>query len=276
MSHESSPTPAADDAERPTTPSGLFIAASGPADHPAGHPSVVLVHGALDRSAGLLKLSRRLDSTYRVVRYDRRGYGRSREVPPPFTMAQHVKDLGEVIATSNDGPQRRVLFGHSYGGNVALAFAQEHPDSVAAVVVYEPPLSWLNWWPGTTAGAAVEQPEANPEAAAEAFMRRLIGDAVWDRLPAHTREARRSEGVTMVDELRDLRLNPPWNPRRVEVPVLALSGENGKPHHQRGMRELATMLPNATSRPIHEAAHFGPNTHPGAVSDAISEFIGGL
>jgi pimeloyl-ACP methyl ester carboxylesterase len=43
----------------------------------AAHPLVVLVHGAMDRSAGMLRLSRRLDHEYRVVRYDRRGYGRS-------------------------------------------------------------------------------------------------------------------------------------------------------------------------------------------------------
>jgi pimeloyl-ACP methyl ester carboxylesterase len=47
----------------------------------AGDPSsplVVVVHGSMDRSAGLLRLSRRLDGEHRVLRYDRRGYGRSR------------------------------------------------------------------------------------------------------------------------------------------------------------------------------------------------------
>ncbi|MGI9031478.1 MAG: alpha/beta fold hydrolase [Ilumatobacteraceae bacterium] len=105
------------------------------------------MHGSLDRSAGLLKLSRRLDVDHRVVRYDRRGYGRSVEAGGPFTMEAHVGDLAAVL----DG-RPAVVFGHSYGGNVALALAQRQPAQVRAVGVYETPLSWLDWWPATTAG----------------------------------------------------------------------------------------------------------------------------
>ena len=49
--------------------------------------------------------------------------------------------------------RRAVLVGHSYGGDVALATADRHPDLVAGVAVYETPLSWLPWWPNTTAGS---------------------------------------------------------------------------------------------------------------------------
>ena len=52
---------------------------------PPGAPPVVLVHGAMDRSAGMLRLSRRLDETHRVLRYDRRGYGRSKPHPARAT-----------------------------------------------------------------------------------------------------------------------------------------------------------------------------------------------
>ena len=41
----------------------------------------------------------------------------------------------------------------------------------------------------------------DPADAAERFMRRLIGDARWERLPSATREARRSEGPALVGEL---------------------------------------------------------------------------
>ena len=51
---------------------------------PADAPLVVLVHGTMDRSTGMLKVSRRLDSRFRVVRYDRRGYGRSAPHDGPF------------------------------------------------------------------------------------------------------------------------------------------------------------------------------------------------
>ena len=51
-------------------------------------------------------------------------------------------------------------------------------------------------------------PEQNPEDSAEAFMRRLVGNKVWERLPERTRTARRSEGRVLVGELRDLRSGP--------------------------------------------------------------------
>ena len=101
----------------------------------------------MDRSAGMLKLSRRLDEDFRVLRYDRRGYGRSFPHDGPFTMDAQVADLVGLLAG-----RRAVLVGHSYGGNVALATADHHPDLVAGVAVYETPLSWEPWWPGTTAG----------------------------------------------------------------------------------------------------------------------------
>ena len=135
----------------------------------AAHPLVVLVHGAMDRSAGMLRLSRRLDHEYRVVRYDRRGYGRSTPHGGPFDMAAQVADLVQVLAG-----RRAVIVGHSYGGNVALAAAQLHPHLVAGVAIYETPLSWEPWWPGTTAGASAIKAAGRPHEAAEAFMRRLL------------------------------------------------------------------------------------------------------
>ena len=110
---------------------------------PSGAPLVVLVHGAMDRSAAMVLLSRRLDEQYRVLRYDRRGYARSHDAGGPFTIDAHVADLVALL----DG-RRAVVFGHSYGGNVALALAERHPQLVRAVAVYEVPLSWLPWWPG--------------------------------------------------------------------------------------------------------------------------------
>ncbi|MEO7370491.1 MAG: hypothetical protein ABIZ69_06505, partial [Ilumatobacteraceae bacterium] len=60
------------------------------------HPLIVLIHGSMDRSAGMLKLSRRLDTEFLVLRYDRRGYGRSFPHPGPFTMGHQVDDLVEL------------------------------------------------------------------------------------------------------------------------------------------------------------------------------------
>lgn len=228
------------------------------------HPLVVLVHGAMDRGAGMLKVSRRLDHRFRVLRYDRRGYGRSAPHPGPFDMAGQVEDLVDLL----DG-RRAAIVGHSYGGNVALATAQRHPELVAGVVVYESPLSWEPWWPGTTAGAVAVQQQHDPADAAELFMRRLIGDTRWDALPERTRQTRRAEGPAMVGELADLRQHRPWTADRVRVPVAVGFGSLGRPHHQDAMARLADWLPDATLTRLEGCGHGAPTAQPDRFCDEL-------
>ena len=233
-----------------------------------GAPFVALVHGSMDRSAGLLRLSRRLDEQAHVLRYDRRGYGRSRPHPGPFGMAGQVDDLESLVAD-----RAGVVVGHSYGGNVALAFAVRRPDLVRGVVVYETPLSWLDWWPGTTAGGTALATQGDPADAGERFMRRLVGDERWERLPASTRAARRAEGVAMVGELTDLREHAPWHPDDVRVPVVAMHGEHGAEHHRQAMAYLASTLKDCRVVQVDGARHFGPNTHPDVVAASVAALL---
>ena len=128
-------------------------------------PAVFLIHGSMDRSAGLLRLSRRLDRTHAVVRFDRRGYGRSIDVGPPHTVEANVDDLERLLASHGRDDRPVALFGHSFGGNIALAFTARRPELVSTVTVYETPMSWLSTWPGGTAGGAAMGAET-PAAAA--------------------------------------------------------------------------------------------------------------
>jgi pimeloyl-ACP methyl ester carboxylesterase len=242
---------------------GIWSEESGP----DGAPLVVLIHGTMDRSAGLLKLSRRLDGEYRVLRYDRRGYGRSTPHAGPFGIADQVADVEALVDR-----RRAVVFGHSYGGNVALALAARRPDLVRAVGVYETPLSWLDWWPATTAGAdALAQDD--PADAAERFMVRLIGAERWQRLPPGTRRARRVEGAAMVGELADLQSHAPWDPVAITAPAVAVHGTLGAAHHGASTAYLGGVLPNCEVVEIDGAKHFGPNTHPDAVAAVVVDLI---
>ena len=236
-------------------------------------PHVTLIHGSLDRSAGLLKLSRRLDDRYCVTRYDRRGYGRSIPSDGPFGIDQHVADLHAVLTAPVERRRPRVLVGHSYGGRRPLALAQRAPELVDGVVTYETPLSWLEWWPGDSAGANAVTLRRDPALAAERFMRRLIGDERWERLPASTRDARCREGPAMVGELLDLRARPAWHGAEIEVPVMAIYGELGQPHHRRAAEAIASEIPTAEVCMLPGGRHPGPNTHPDQVAVLIHEFV---
>ncbi len=238
-----------------------------------GAAHIVLIHGSLDRSAGLLKLSRRLDQRYLVTRYDRRGYGRSTPCDGPFGLDAQIDDLIDVLAVGRVEPHPFIVVGHSYGGNLGLALADRRPDLVAGVVTYESPLSWESWWPGDSAGGDAMAWINDPAEAAEQFMRRLIGNERWEHLSPGTRHARRSEGPAMVGELVDLRARPAWDPARITVPVLAVHGGFGLAHHQRAMQELGQRVSDVEVAVIAGARHFGPNTHPNEMADLVIDFI---
>jgi pimeloyl-ACP methyl ester carboxylesterase len=238
-----------------------------------GVAHIVLIHGSLDRSAGLLKLSRRLHDRFHVTRYDRRGYGRSTPCAGPFGLDAQIDDLIDVLAPGRTGWQPVIVVGHSYGGNVGLALADRRPDLVAGVVTYESPLSWESWWPGKSAGGDALAWVDDPAQAAEQFMRHLIGDERWEHLSPGTREARRSEGSAMVGELVDLRTRPAWDPARIKVPVLAVHGQLGLAHHQRAMEALGKRVGDVEVAVIAGARHFGPNTHPNEMADLVIDFI---
>ena len=224
-------------------------------------PVVVLVHGSMDRSASFARVQRHLGDLH-VVRYDRRGYGRSRHVPVATSFDDHVDDLLEVL-----GGRRAAVVGHSLGGVVALAAAQRAPDVVRAVGAYESPTPWVEWWPRRSAGNDAMK-YGDPPVAAETFMRRLIGDDKWDALPERTRRERREEGPALVAELVALQ-SPVFDPAEITVPVVAGRGSASKPHHRRTAAELAAAVPGAELIDLEGCQHGAHASHP----DRFAAFV---
>ena len=99
-----------------------------------------------------------------------------------------------------------VLFGHSYGGNVALAARRPAPRPRAGGRRLRDAAAVARRGGRTRppAVAGARRASDDPAEAAERFMRRMIGDERWERLPSRTRAARRAEGAAMVGELVDL------------------------------------------------------------------------
>ena len=226
---------------------------------------VVLVHGTMDRASSFGRVTRRLEG-FRTTRYDRRGYGHSLRLGPPTSFGQQVDDLLDVVG---DAPA--VVAGHSYGGTIALAAAQRAPASVVGVVAYEAPMPWRDWWPGNSAGAAAVAAAHDPEDAAERFMRRMIGDQRWERLPPSTRAARRAEGPTLVAEMSHTR--PPndacFDPAAITVPVIVAHGTEGAAHHARSAEVLADEVPGAVLVVVDGAGHGVHLSHPGEFAGLV-------
>lgn len=210
----------------------------------------------------MLRLSRRLDDHLHVVRYDRRGYGRSAPHGGPFGIREQVEDLVEHL----DG-RRAVIVGHSFGGNIALAAAERHPELVAGVATYETPVSWLPWWPRRR----LDAPPRSPADEAERFIVRLIGDERWLALPERTREVRRTEGTTMVAEAAALAAGAPWEGGRIHVPVAVGLGAAALDHHRRAAAYIAAAVDGAELVVLAGCGHDAPTAASDLVAKALVE-----
>jgi pimeloyl-ACP methyl ester carboxylesterase len=89
-------------------------------------PLIVLVHGVGTRLEDMDLVSERLESSFRVLRYDLRGHGESEKVPGPYTLEDFSDDLVELLDALQW--ERVHCFGFSLGGLIAQRFALDHPD----------------------------------------------------------------------------------------------------------------------------------------------------
>ena len=188
----------------------------------------------MDRQAGFLRLAKILSKEHAVTVYDRRGYASSAHVEGPFDIAQQVRDLVEVI-----GACPAILIGHSFGGTVSLACAQQHPELVRGLVVYENPMPWLDWWPRDTGTANAARHGHDTGGAAEAFLIRFIGRRLWDRLPQSTKDARRAEGDALVGELSSIHSAAAFDRDLIRVPLVVGVGTLAKDYMRSGAEYLA-------------------------------------
>lgn len=237
---------------------GLSIhrrARTGPPSPPV--PPVVLVHGAMDRATAFASTARHLRDLD-IVRYDRRGYGRSLGAGVACTLDELVDDLLAVI----DGTVSCVA-GHSIGGTIALAAGARCPELVVSVGAFEPPVPWEPWWPRRSPDTTPGEQNPSPDAAAESFMRRMIGDRRWDELPERTREQRRREGPALLADFASLQVDtPPFDAANLEPPVTLGYGSQTDAWHVRAVEELHRSLGGSEVTIIEGAPHGAHYTHP--------------
>lgn len=115
-------------------------------------PDLVLIHGASgslrDFTFDLMPL---LAKSYRVIAVDRPGMGRSgrpdgyggiwnRAAESPALQASLLQGAVDQL-----GVERPLVFGHSYGGAIALAWALERPSDTAGLILSA---AASNPWPG--------------------------------------------------------------------------------------------------------------------------------
>jgi 3-oxoadipate enol-lactonase len=98
-----------------------------------GPRAVILLHDGVVNSAVLDDVWPSLCKQFHVIRYDRRGYGRSPATKKPYYEAD---DVSAVIRDRK--VTQAALVGSSHGGNIALSVALRYPEQISDLVLVGP------------------------------------------------------------------------------------------------------------------------------------------
>ena len=246
-----------------TSPSGLHVIERPVAD--SAH-TVVLVHGSLDRAESFARVMRRL-SDVTTVAYDRRGYQQSRGVGVAASISTHVDDLLGVIREITLRTSTTVsAVGHSLGGDVVIAAALAHPDALASIGAFEPPMPWLGFRrhdPGSPRPRGWPAMAEDPGLEAEQFFGRMVSPRAWSRLSDAGRATRRADGPALVADMTFMRGEQPFDVTALAVPaVFGMGGQASGTHHRRTVTWLGEHVAGAEVYEIEGAQHGAHLSHP--------------
>ncbi|MEV6726858.1 alpha/beta fold hydrolase [Streptomyces xanthochromogenes] len=105
-------------------------------DGPRDAPVLTLIHGLAGSTHWWDALVPELDTASRVVRIDLLGHGQSAKPQGPgYQVPDHAQRVGAVL--DRLGVERTVGIGHSTGGLVLTALAEERPALVAALALID-------------------------------------------------------------------------------------------------------------------------------------------
>jgi pimeloyl-ACP methyl ester carboxylesterase len=274
-SAQTRPGVAAVDSGRIAVPgSSLFYEAAG------SGPTVILLHsGNLDRriwNDQFLALA----ETFRVIRFDARGLGRSGPIAGPFS---RLADLEAVVG--HFGLRRVMLVGSSLGGVTAVDFALAHPGQVVSLALIGTGLSGWRWAPedlnvpwrvaaraaaarGDTVGIARAWLRSDLFAAAAehpaiaARLDSMLADnvGIWKSLLLHGDQE--IEPRSAVDRLN-----------AIKVPTLVVIGARDTPELRVIADTIATTVPRATLIQLPEVGHLPSVEQPEELLGLLVRFL---
>jgi len=240
-----------------------------------GSQAIVLLHDGVINSASFDDMWPILCRDFRVVRYDRRGYGKSPAAKAPYSPQD---DLAAVMAAAK--LDRASLVGFSFGGGLAVSYAVQHPERVERLVLSGTVLNGFR--PTKTFSDRVTR----------IMMPMIIGnvDAVvanaeksgWVMAPDHP-EAKAKALAILKASPQDLRhqMHDPikgWPsdlPRLpgLQVPTLIVTGDHDIADNQASSGAAQALIPGSRRIVIDDAGHLMQLEHPREVAELIADFV---
>ncbi len=215
-------------------------------------PRILLIHGsAADHTTWSIQLASPLRKRFTLVAYERRAGALSVE--------DHARDAAELLAGEPGEPA--LVVGSSFGAVIALELLRSHRAACAGAVLIEPPMAASDEVAAAPIAFLEEfdrrAAEQGSPAAAEYFLRFVLGDLAYDRIPPVFQERSKQKYAQIRDDSAALIA---YQPRYAELasvnlPVLLLGGERSAPYFRLTLDALHAVLPRARVEIIPAAGH---------------------
>lgn len=258
-------------------------------EHPGNDPAVLLIHGLPGTAQDFDKVTALLPGRHTIA-FDRPGFGYSSGGFHPFD--EQVATLDELLAALH--VQRPVLVGHSYGGTLALAYAERLPQNVRGLVLVDAAaggehtgaferaqasfVQFLSWpivqpiadvtFSQLVRTASAKQGDAqafDPGAVDPAHEQRLLAlNMRHEDLDAYAGEEHEADAVF---NRVDARL------AMIDAPAVVIQGAGDKLVTADHGRKIAATLPHARLVMV-SGGHMAPYVHPATVAAAVRQVLG--
>jgi pimeloyl-ACP methyl ester carboxylesterase len=206
-------------------------------------PRILLIHGsAADHTTWSIQLASNLREQFTLVAYDRR---------IAATVEEHAEDAR--------GFEADFVVGSSFGAVVALELIRKHP--MRGAVLIEPPMGASDDAPAAPQAFLAEydrrMAEQGGTAAAEFFLRTVLGDAAYERMPQAFRERSKAKFAEIrADSEALIAYKPRYGEMRgIHTPVLLLGGDRSAPYFRPTLDALFAALPDARLEVVPGAGH---------------------
>lgn len=238
---------------------------------------LLLMHGTGAYSGLWTPVLDGLSRRYRVISYDRRGFGRS-SPGSRCRFADHAKDAAGLLDALDAGPA--VVVGWSGGGVVALDLAASSPRHVRELVLVEPAVRMLLHVTRTsltmTARSSFSRYVRRDRAAAAQAMYRWAGGYstggnAFDGFPLEWQQQMRGHADATLREMDQLLRPRPSRAavRSIACPVTLIEGGLSDPAFAKADAWLRRLLPQARTVVVTGAAHMTHTDRPEAWVEAV-------
>jgi len=230
-------------------------------------PPLVLLHPGVGDSRIWDPVRPALTASYRVIRYDARGFGRS---PAPRVKFSLFADLIAVL--DHYGLDQAAIVGCSQGGGSALGLVLDQPARVSALVLLCPGVPGYPWpeeEPDELEAEYERALEARDEAALAGIMRRVWAaagptPAVMEQLRSAARAEIASGDLQQADPPVFDRL------REISVPTSLLVGDADYAPLIQANRAAAARIPGCELTVVPGMDHLPPLREPDLVLRTIT------